>query len=104
MEPIDEILAPAEGEPDIRHCTATEVVDYRKKKQEEKRRFDDKLSVEDKLAEIHPKELSNEFDSSKVQMWKELVTKYLRESDYVPNNNQLAISISAALRFKTSKR
>ena len=30
MEPINEILPPVEGEPDIRHCTVTEVMDYRK--------------------------------------------------------------------------
>ena len=66
--------------------------------------FDSEKSIEEKLKELLPNNLLSKIDSNRVKNWKTLVEKALQETDYAPNENQLGVSIAAALQFATYKR
>ena len=61
---------------------------------ENDRIFNSKISLGEKLKELLP---DRNLPINKVSKWEQLATSYLTDMGYLPNNNQLAVSIAAVL-------
>ena len=101
---INEAYPRVEDEPETKDWSIEKVIDYRKDKQKEVAIFDAGVTLDERLKKLLPEELHKESNSRAVEQWKEYVKRYLQETDYVPNNNQLAVSIAAVLLFRRHKR
>ena len=49
--------------------------------------FDNKKSLVAKLRDLLADDQAGEIGSEKVELWKREVERYLRETNYTPNNN-----------------